>query len=376
MSLLCSRRSVPRTFQGVLSEVILDALSDVAYRFALDSPELVEQALTSPNAHLHLGSLHDIPSDQFQDGFASHSPLQYRTLMLEPTSHGIVDPQLTKIIVVRSGDLGSLTSPNIFSEHAESDSIEIDESFLENAVAPKALKLNGHIGNDHLDTSSTDTGHSLQVLFNAEPLASPASPLDDHCTLYIRTADLGRVGLLNEDWVCVITPFPLNILHPTIFQAIASSDTENNYRLVRIVAEDNLVKQLYVPDILQLSRPKFSSSGTICGSPVLLSNILGSSQWNTTDDQTPRISLRPSPFGQRQPAIPTAKSVTIARIASPYSIHKKYQTASLNSLKSYFAATKRLVKANDVIALSLYTKPKSSLYDGDGGSEHEDDRCV
>ena len=98
----------------------------------------------------------------------------------------------------------------------------------------------------------------------------------------------------------------------------------------------------------------FLPSGTICGSPVLLFNIIGYPEQND-DKKMHQLMLRPSPFGHRQPAIPTAKSVTIAKIASPFSINKKYQVASLNALKSYFAATKRLVKANDVIALSLYS---------------------
>jgi len=86
-----------------------------------------------------------------------------------------------------------------------------------------------------------------------------------------------------------------------------------------------------------------------------------------------QVMLRPSPFGHRQPAIPTAKSVTIAKIASPFSINKKYQVASLNALKSYFAATKRLIKANDIIALSLYTGSKPIIHD----SEHaQDEWCA
>ena len=85
--------------------------------------------------------------------------------------------------------------------------------------------------------------------------------------------------------------------------------------------------------------------------------------------------LRPSPFGHRQPAMPTAKSVTIARIASPFSINKKYQTISFNALKSYFAATKRVVKTNDVIALSLYTGSSLIVHESDNG-ESQDERCA
>jgi peroxin-6 len=199
MSLLSSR-SKPRTPPITLTEVILDALSDHAYRFALDNPELLEQCLSMPDTLLHLGSIHEIPSDQLQNGHLSHPILRYRTLMLEPTSRGHVDPYSTKVIVVHSRNPDSLVAASLLSEPADSDSIEIDESFLENAVAPKALRFNGPVGNaDNLMNGR----HTPQVLFNVEPLLSPASPLEDHCTLYIRTSDLGRVGILNEDWVSI-----------------------------------------------------------------------------------------------------------------------------------------------------------------------------
>lgn len=336
MSLFSSKHLKSRAISITLTEVILDALSDVAYRFALDNPELIEQALTNPETLLHLGSIHEVPSEHLQNGYASLAPLQYRLLMLEPTSRGHVDPEVTKVIVVHSENPDSLVSTGFLAESTDSDSIEIDESFLENAMAPNALKLNGHIRDDHSSTSSGE-GNPPQVLFDVQSLVHPVSLLEDHCTLYIRTADLGRVGLLNEDW------------------AVASSDPENSYRLVRIVANDHLVKH----------------PGTICGCPALLSNIFRSSE-QSDEDQARRILLKPSPFGHRQPAVPTAKSVTIARIASPFSINRKYQTASLNSLKSYFAATKRLVKANDIIALSLFTQPDSIVYDGDNEDEDYD----
>ena len=112
----------------------------------------------------------------------------------------------------------------------------------------------------------------------------------------------------------------------------------------------------------------FLPSGAICGSPVLLFNIIGYPEQND-DKKMHQLMLRPSPFGYRQPAIPTAKSVTIAKIASPFSINKKYQVASLNALKSYFAATKRLVKANDVIPLSLYTGSSPIIHDSEHGQD-------
>lgn len=67
------------------------------------------------------------------------------------------------------------------------------------------------------------------------------------------------------------------------------------------------------------------------------------------------ISLRASPFGSRQPVIPTARTVTVARVASPISLDRTYQYLFLRSLKSYFGVKKRLVKRGDLIAIGVDT---------------------
>jgi peroxin-6 len=67
------------------------------------------------------------------------------------------------------------------------------------------------------------------------------------------------------------------------------------------------------------------------------------------------ISLQTSPFGSGQPAIPTARTVTLARVASPLSTDRTYQPLFLRSLKVYFDGMKRLVKQGDVIAVGIDT---------------------
>jgi peroxin-6 len=197
MSLLSQNPNAHPPGTEPLTEVVLDALSDTAYRVAIDNPELVERALLADNADIHLGSLHQITLDQLQNGLSTHSPLQYRTIMLEPTSHGRLDPCSTKIIITRSGEPHLLLSTDTLSESIDSEGIEIDEDFLANAVVPGHFKPKQHNENN----DSSDAVHSKQASFRAESLAFPAYPTEDHCTLYVRTSDLGRVGLLNEDWV-------------------------------------------------------------------------------------------------------------------------------------------------------------------------------
>ena len=88
------------------------------------------------------------------------------------------------------------------------------------------------------------------------------------------------------------------------------------------------------------------------GSPLLLHNIL--SDGRVSVHQAPSsIYIHPSPFGFANPPIPVARSVTIARVASPISINPQYQSLFLHSLRRYFDARKRLVKQNDIIAVSI-----------------------
>lgn len=196
MSLLTARH-LPQMTSITLTEVVLDALSNTAYIFASNNPELIEQSLTLSETHLHLGSIHELTPDKLHNGHESRTILQYRILMLEPTSRGRVDPESTNIIVVHSEDSNSLVSSSCLSDHVDSDSIEIDETFLRNSIASSALH------GSNCSAPSSINGHAPHFFFDAEPLISSVSPPEDHCSLFLRTADLGRVGLLNEDWVCI-----------------------------------------------------------------------------------------------------------------------------------------------------------------------------
>lgn len=67
------------------------------------------------------------------------------------------------------------------------------------------------------------------------------------------------------------------------------------------------------------------------------------------------MSLRPSPFGSGKPSIPTARSMTIARVASPISTDRAYQPLFLRALQDYFKDTTRLVKQGDIISVAINT---------------------
>ena len=89
-----------------------------------------------------------------------------------------------------------------------------------------------------------------------------------------------------------------------------------------------------------------SSSSCVAASPLLLHNMSSS-----TSDL--RLTVRPTPFGSRPPPLPTARSVTIARVSSPYGSDRLYQPLFLNALKMHFESQVRLIKLGDLIAVGL-----------------------
>ena len=86
-------------------------------------------------------------------------------------------------------------------------------------------------------------------------------------------------------------------------------------------------------------------------SPILLRNItLDPSPTSKSD-----VALYPTPFGSARPTTPTARTITIARIASPISVDRTYQPLFLHALHEYFENQPRLLKQGDIIALPIDT---------------------
>jgi len=96
------------------------------------------------------------------------------------------------------------------------------------------------------------------------------------------------------------------------------------------------------------------NSESLAGSPLLIYNIFGDESKSFAPELYP-IHISPSPFGSTSPAIPIARSVTIARVASPASVNRQYQPLFINSLKNFFETAKRLVKQGDLLAVAIDT---------------------
>ena len=121
----------------------------------------------------------------------------------------------------------------------EDEDLEIHEDFLSNTLSSHPIDAALHaVSNGSADSLSP---HAPGNEFAAEQLSNIIDPTSDDCTVYIRTADLSKVGILDGDWVrgymrCLYTAF-----NATRSQAIASSASSSFSRLVRVRADDKLV---------------------------------------------------------------------------------------------------------------------------------------
>jgi peroxin-6 len=76
------------------------------------------------------------------------------------------------------------------------------------------------------------------------------------------------------------------------------------------------------------------------------------------------ILLHPIPSGHRTPALPVAKYITLARIATPWSVDKRYEDRFTRGLRSHFEREQgvgsRLIKQGDVVAVPISEEIKEN----------------
>jgi len=206
---------------ATLSSIVLVAVSEEAYLAAAQTPNLLGQLLQDGRV-LRQG-------DSFQTDYS----FVYTLWSLEPVSQGRALAGRTEIIVL------SPSHPIVFNRNDvnvtnDTDFIEIDEGFL--AASSETWQGKGQ----PLSSNTACVGRSEAPAyeFSFRDLDTPEDLQDDNFSLYLRTPDLGKIGILSHDWVC--TQQTESIRDSTCFQAIAYARLPQS-RLVRIVANDNLV---------------------------------------------------------------------------------------------------------------------------------------
>ncbi|KAI0328087.1 AAA-domain-containing protein [Cubamyces sp. BRFM 1775] len=350
--------SVTAVKSVVLSEVILAALSEEAYSSALADTDALEEWLLTSDLVFREGATYTWTREANGSSVSLSPSLQYKLVMAAPVRQGVVERRVTKVYVsapveeeatledsdsiptIPDGDLDGQLEPD--ASGSEAGEFEIGEDFLAGSVL-RTLSLASPPGTppsgvhpNGITNGATHTNTSLHLAqpertYKAHPLQRRISESEDECAVYVRTSELSRIGVLDGDW------------------AIIRSDRENNFRLARVHARDNI-----------------ATSAGLYLSPQLLHNLRSQTGPNRSHD----VCIRPSPFGARRPTIPVAKTVTIARVASAFSTDRAYQALFLQALQSHFKDTTRLVKQGDVIAVGINTD--DSAPDGEDSDEGQD----
>ena len=178
---------------------MLNALSEEAYHAMRTHDAMLERWLVSDSPILRQGDVHVLTAEEVD------TPAQrYRVEMIEPVQQGCVDFGKTQLILtfvdhaLPSAEVTHGAEPTLDrSTESDSDVIEIDERFFASSVlSPQPDRHRGLDLTHDIEDSSTVQG----VGFLATPLSSSVSD-DDDCTLYLRTSELNKVGVLNGDWV-------------------------------------------------------------------------------------------------------------------------------------------------------------------------------
>ncbi|KAG8804311.1 peroxisomal assembly protein, partial [Serendipita sp. 399] len=318
-----------------LGEVILAARSESAYILANADRKKFEKALIGDCRIIREGgilSLH--PPIQDGNGHSSHLFLhQYGVIMTDPVHQGVFDSGKTRIIVVPDiqeddpGPSDPSTSDETWISDEEQDS-DLDESFLLSTLASNETKPTS-TRSQELESREKEVSFSVFTLHELKP--------GEHSdiTVIVKTTELAKLGVFSGDWVVASNPLDRSMI-----------------QLVKIEGSDSY------QDIL--------NARSLLATPILLNHLaVGSSVPNT-------ILLRRTSFGQRMPPLPVATSVTLARIASPVTVQKRFQPTIFHALKNYFQFSRRLLKKGNILAIPISTS-NDALAEGlmENGSTHE-----
>ena len=202
----------PQTFNGTdillkavtptaLTCVVVTALSSEAYSQTCADKSALGEWLSFETRILRQGDILIVPKKSHK---LVDTIMRYRLDMLEPTLQGYFESGTTKVIVVLS-QTDSTIHNSIVDAQGEQDAIEIDEGFLGSSISNFSLDLHTRsIQNSFLGPYKNEAVERSHLGFSYKSLLSPLRFVEDHYTLFFRTSDLGKIGILNGDWVSTV----------------------------------------------------------------------------------------------------------------------------------------------------------------------------
>ncbi|KAF9532443.1 P-loop containing nucleoside triphosphate hydrolase protein [Crepidotus variabilis] len=285
---------ISRLRPPTLTSVIVIAMTRHAYLYASEMSSSLRNFIFSEDRLLDEG-------DTFTLSGPQEIPLQYQLQLLEPFRRGHAQVGATTLTLLSSSSIPehSIPTPTSFDLAA----VEIDEGFLASSVLYNPSMERHYLG--VLPSSS----------FRLKSLDGEQHLVEDEWSIYVRTRDLGKLGVLSGNWVVI---------------SVQPSCT----RLVKIVGDDDLARESF----------------EAMASPTLVHNLR-----NGLLDLPHDLHLSICPVESYNPAIPTARCVTVARVACAFSTSKKFEGSILVGLKRHFHAGKKLVKRNDLFVIRIDT---------------------
>jgi peroxin-6 len=203
----------PQTFSGTdillkavtpmaLTSVVVTALSSEAYSQTCADNSALGEWLSFETRILRQGDILSVPKKSPPK--LVDTAMRYRLDMLEPTLQGYVESGTTKVIVVLSQTVSTIHDSIVVAE-GEQDAIEIDETFLGSSISNLSLDLHTRsIQNSPLGPYKNEAVERSYLGFSYKSLLLPLRFVEDHYTLFFRTSDLGKIGILNGDWVSAV----------------------------------------------------------------------------------------------------------------------------------------------------------------------------
>jgi peroxin-6 len=230
-----------------LQEVFVRALSSTAYSRAKADVSSFEDWLCRGQRILRQDSVYvwDTPDD------LDPGALAYKLIMTEPVLQGYAQksqtlftllPPLEGSQAVNGNQVLSSSVPDDVQIDEDEEGLEIGENFLASSLISQPSSYPQH--------SPPIRMSRLAHEFTANPLPKPTSLDVDEHTMYVRTVDLPKVGVLDGDWVSInLEIWKENLSNRC--QAIARLPLSRNRRIVRLEANDELVGDSYDPYVSQ-----------------------------------------------------------------------------------------------------------------------------
>lgn len=167
----------------------------------------------------------------------------------------------------------------------------------------------------------------------------------DDFTIFSSAFDLSRLGVFSGEWVCclVLSCFATNRYHRSwLLRVLREDHVYFRYSCRQTGSKNTIFKRVRVWVFIR-SKPQFIVNDS------LLRNLLEPSDSETKNCT---LQLQPSPKSI-EPCIPTAKSVTLARVLSASSTNKLLQPVVLSSLMNHLSGCRRLLKEGDIFAVPV-----------------------